>query len=414
MTSVLARSGGSPVRAGPYPRGPHIDRHEHDAVRRVLDSGVLSGFVGAPGPFFLGGPEVRALEDRWIDLGGYAGVVAVNSATSGLHSAVAALGLPPGSEVVVPPYTMSATVAAVRMAGLRPRFADIDGELFTLSGETVKAVIGSETAAVVVVHLFGQMAPMAGLRALCADHGLRLLEDAAQAPGATQDRSWPGRGSSGAIFSFNQNKTITCGEGGLVASDDDRVLERARLIRNHAESVVHVFEVDPADFIGWNYRMTELEAAVAIEQTAKMDMLTAWRVALARRLAARIDGVPGLIAPVVHPGNEHVYFTFALRFDPNVWGCNREAFVEALTAEGVPCSNGYVPPLYRLPLFDEHRRAPELDPRNFPVCEHLAQESLVLLHVCGWPATERDVDDVADAVDKCWEHRAEIRATGSG
>lgn len=318
------------------------------------------------------------------------------------------MDLPRGSEVIVPPFTMSATVSAVCMAGLQPVFADLDADLFTLTEATVEPHITERTSGIVVVHLFGQMAPMEPLRRLAKRHGLRILEDAAQAPAATQDGQWPGRGTAGAVFSFNQNKTITCGEGGLLATDDPCVLERAQLVRNHAESAVHAHPaIDGTGLLGWNYRLTELEASVAAAQTEKLAQLNDWRVALAERLAARLAEVPGLAPPRVHVGNRHVYFLFAVRFDSETWGCDRAYFTAALAAEGVPCTGGYVPPLYRLPLFGPEPDAGR-DPARFEVCERLAHDELVLTPVCRWPVTDDDIDQVADAVEKLWEHRREL------
>ncbi len=405
LTHDLAIDGGTPEISRPYPGGPYIDEAELAAAKRVLDSGVLSGFIGTPGDHHLGGPEVRRLEERWVGLGGYEGAVAVNSATAGLHAGMAGLGLEPGDEVVVPPYTMSATVAAVKMCGADARFADISDELFTLSAATVEPVLTERTKAIIAVHLFGQMAPMGELRDLAAERGLAILEDAAQAPGATQAGAWPGHGTKGAVFSFNQHKAITAGEGGLLVSDDHSVIEMGRLIRNHAESVVHAYpHINPKGLIGWNYRPTELEAAIALAQTEKLETVTVWRVELAERLRARIADIPGLIAPVVGDGNRHVYFTFALRFVGAEWGCSREAVVAALVAEGVPCAAGYVPPLYTLPMFGSQGSA-DRDPLLFPTCERLSRSELLLLSVCRWPALISDIDAVANAVEKVWAHR---------
>lgn len=395
-------------RPGPFPGGPCIDAAEREAVARVLDSGVLSGFVGTPGDHHLGGIEVRALEQQWASLGGYEHVVSVNSATAALHAGIVAMGLPAGGEVVVPPYTMSATVAAVRMAGLEPRFADLDRDLFTLTAETIEPVVGDRTVAVVVVHLFGQMAPMAPIRALAEAHGLRILEDTAQAPGATQDGKWPGHGTTGAVFSFNQHKTITCGEGGLLATDDERTATIARLVRNHGESVVHAYpDIDGMGLVGWNYRLTELEAAVAGAQTEKLDHLTAWRDRLARRLTSGLHDIPGLAPPVLGKGNTHVWFSYAVRFDADAWGCDRSDLVAALQSVGIPSAAGYVPPLYRLPLFGAEP-GPAFDPDRFPVCERLASSELLLLPVCRWPATDDDIDHVVATLSACWGQRERL------
>jgi perosamine synthetase len=403
--------GGSPVADGGSHGRPLIDEAEHAAVARVLQSGVLSGFVGAPGPHFLGGPEVRALEEKWAALGSYHGVAAVNSATAGLHAAIASMELPEGSVVVVPPWTMSATVAAVLQANLQPRFADIDPDLFTLTDKTVESVLDDEVSAIVVVHLFGQMAPMDGLRRLAAEHGLRILEDAAQAPGATQNGAWPGHGSAAAVFSFNQNKVVTCGEGGLVCTDDPAILERVRLVRNHGESCVHVHpDVAPERVVGYNYRLTEVEAAIAQAQTDKLHALNSHRIALAGVLADRLASMPGVRPPVVAPGNTHVYYTFAVRVDPTEWGISRATLVAALQAEGVPCSAGYVDPLYRLPFFDRMRDTPEFDPQRFPSVNRLADDEVVLVNACRWPADDTYVSRVADAFEKCIHARDRLRA----
>jgi dTDP-4-amino-4,6-dideoxygalactose transaminase len=385
-----------------------IDDDERQRVARVFDNGTLSGFIATPGDHHLGGPEVRGLEGDWCALGSYDDVVAVNSATAGLHCAMAALHLSAGAEVIVPPYTMSATVAAVVMVGATPRFADVDPDLFTLTAETIEPYLSDRTEAIVPVHLFGQMAPMDGIARLAARRGLALVEDAAQAPGASQDGRWPGARSAGAVFSLNQHKTITCGEGGLLATNDNGVATVARLLRNHAESVVQAYpDVDPGGLVGWNYRLTEVEAAIGRAQTAKLDHLTSHRTSLADRLRAGFAGVPGLEPPRVHAGNTHVYFTFAVKFDGSVWGCGRHQLVEALRAEGVPCSAGYVEPLYGLPLFTT-RPDPLYAPERFPTCERLATDELVLLHVCAWPAEDADIDDVVEALEKCWAERAAL------
>jgi perosamine synthetase len=404
--SNLAIHGGTAVRSSPYPGGPCLDDAERDAVQKVLDSGVLSGFIGTPGDHFFGGPAVRDLEAHWAALGEYRNVVSVNSATAALHAGMVGLGLPKGAEVVVPPLTMSATVAAALMCGLVPRFADLDPHLFTLTAETVEPVLTDRTAAIAVVHLFGQMAPMEGLRSLAQRRGLRVLEDAAQAPAATQHGVAPGADTAGAIYSLNQHKTITCGEGGLLATNDDTVAARARLVRNHAESTVGQYpDIDPVGLVGWNYRLTEIDAAIALSQTGKLERLTNHRVALAAQLRAGLEDLPGLVSPSVLPGNQHVYFTFATRFDRETWGCTREQFVAALQAEGVPCAAGYVDPLHRLPLFSKADRLPD---GEVPVAVRLAEQELVLLPVCRHPATSGDIDHVIEALHKCWHGRAEL------
>ncbi len=320
------------------------------------------------------------------------------------------MDLPLGSVVIVPPLTMSATVAAVLLAGLKARFADVDPSLFTLNAETVEKMLDDDVSAIVVVHLFGQMAPMNELRSLAASRGLKILEDAAQAPGATQAGYWPGHGTMGAVFSLNQNKVITCGEGGLLASNDPDVVERARLIRNHGESCVHAFpSVDAENIVGLNYRLTEIEAAIALAQTAKLEILNQHRIDLAARLSNRLRAVPGIEIPVIGQGNRHVYFTYALRLDSEMWEIPRSALVEALRAEGVPCAPGYVDPLFRLPLFRRFGSKWDFDPALFPVSTRIADDELILINACRWPSSNELIDKVSDAFEKCWEGRKGLR-----
>jgi dTDP-4-amino-4,6-dideoxygalactose transaminase len=240
---------------------------------------------------------------------------------------------------------------------------------------------------------------MKGLVELARERDLLILEDAAQSPGATHDGFWPGHGTKGAVYSFNQHKPITSGEGGLLVSDEQRVLDIAGLMRNHAESVVSAYPDIPQDMIGWNYRLTEVEAAIARCQTDKRESLTSWRVRLAGRLTDRIAEIPGLTPPHVLEGNTHVYFTYPVLYDASEWGIPRELFVEALRAEGVPCAAGYAAPLHRLPAFRTST------PVDLSTCERLADEALVLIAACRWPVSDDEIDQVGDALGKCWDER---------
>jgi dTDP-4-amino-4,6-dideoxygalactose transaminase len=181
---TLAIDGGSPVRRRPFPQYRTIGPEEKQAVMAVLDSGVLSQFVGVWGPDFHGGPRVRSLEAAWAEYFGIAHAITMNSATSGLYAAVGAAGVGPGDEVIVSPYTMSASAAAAVVYGAIPVFADIDPETFCLDPRSVAARIGDRTRAVIAVDLFGHPAAWDDLRAAVRGRNIVLIEDAAQAPGA--------------------------------------------------------------------------------------------------------------------------------------------------------------------------------------------------------------------------------------
>ena len=273
----LALNGGTPVRRTPFPPQNTIGAEERDAVLEVLESGVLSGFVAGTDPEHAGGPRVRAAEQAFASRLGAADAVAVNSATTGLQTAIAAANIEPGDEVIVPPFTMSASAATVLLHGAIPVFADIDDETYCVDPASVEANITARTSAIVVVHLFGHPAPMGELLAIAERHGLAVLEDAAQSIGATWEGRETGTIGTAGVLSLNYHKIIHSGEGGMVLTGDAEVAARARLVRNHGELAWHEAGVGLANAIGSNFRMAEIEAAIATVQLSSST--NCWRFA---------------------------------------------------------------------------------------------------------------------------------------
>jgi perosamine synthetase len=239
--------GGAPFITGSFPPYRSIGEEEIEAANRVLRSGVLSAFIGAAGPGFYGGPEVRALEREASERFDVRHVVAVNSWTSGLVAAVGAIGIAPGDEVIVTPWTMVATATAILHWNGIPVFADIDPRSFNLDPVAVEAKITPRTRAILCADIFGQSADIPSLRTIADRHGLRLLTDTAQAPGALLAGRSTGTMADIGGFSLNYHKHIHCGEGGLLVTDDDHLAERLRLIRNHGEAVIQ--SDDPAQLV---------------------------------------------------------------------------------------------------------------------------------------------------------------------
>lgn len=416
---TLALFGGDPVRRLPYPTHYTFDEEERKRVLAVLDSGLLSGFVAKDTEEFLGGPHVRELEERFCRHFGVQHAVAFNSGTSALHACVAAAGVGTGDEVITSPYSMSASASCVLMQHAVPVFADVETRTFCLDPELVEKSITPRTKAIVAVNLFGQPASLDTLRAIAERHGLVLIEDNAQAPGALYQGRFSGTVGQMGMFSLNRHKTIQCGEGGVVVTNDPTLAMRLQLVRNHGETVVETrggsefFET-----LGWNYRMTELQAAVAVAQVGKLDRLNTWRGKLAMHLTDRLKGCEYLDPPEVREGCTHVYYTYALKFRPERWGVSRESVARALIAEGIPVGNGYVKPIYLLPLFRvrsaNDRPAAEagsLSDRNglCPVAERLYRSEVLTTNICRYPATEADTDDLVTAVEKVFAHRAALR-----
>jgi dTDP-4-amino-4,6-dideoxygalactose transaminase len=312
--------------------------------------------------------------------------------------------------------TASATCALVH--GAVPVFADIEPETFGLDPDSVRARVTPRTKAIVVVDLFGCAADMTAIMEIAAEHDLVVIEDAAQAPGAVRDGRLAGTLGHIGVFSLNQHKTINCGEGGVAVTDDDRLAERLRLARNHGEAVVEAMGSRATDVLGFNYRLGELEAAIAEAQLARLEELTAPRIAHAERISAGLADLDGVQPPVVPEGCRHVYYVHAIRLDPERLGVGRGAFAAALAAEGVPMTEGYGAPLYRLPLYRERAAVAFSDPRNAglgsyeagecPACERLEDVELISHTYVHAGLRAEDVDDVIRAFRKVHARRAAL------
>jgi len=421
---VLAINGGRPVRTDPFPIYVTIGEEERRAVLEVLDTTVLSKFLGKWSPEFYGGPQVNALEGEWARFFGARHAVSMNSATSCLYSAVGAAGVGPGDEVIVSPFTMSASATAALVYGGIPVFADIDPDIFCISPESVRRCITRRTKAIVAVDLFGHPADMDEIMEIAGEHDLAVIEDAAQAPGATSRGRYAGTLADIGVFSLNYHKTIHCGEGGMAVTGDPELAERLQLIRNHAEAVVKEKRVnDLVNMVGFNYRMTEIEAAIAREQLKKLPGLLALRRKAAEYLSHRLGGLPAITIPVVRPGANPGYYVYPIRFSPSEAGVSRDRFADALNAEGIPMGKGYAEPLYLQPVyqrriafgkdgypftFGQRRDDLHYEPGLCPVAERMYYRELMITDVCHANTTEKDLDDVIEAFSKVLGNLGEL------
>lgn len=416
MSDTLAILGGAPYRTAPFPAYRTIGAEEKQAVMDVMDDGVLSQFLGTWSPDFFGGPRVQKLEREWQAYFGVKHAVTMNSATSALYAAVGATGAGPGDEVIVSPYTMAASATAALVYGAIPVFADIDPNTFCLSMDTIRARVTERTKAIIVVDIFGYPVAFEPIMAFARERGIVVIEDAAQAPGARRGGRWAGTLADIGVFSLNYHKTIHTGEGGVAVTDDDRLAERLQLIRNHAEVVVRAKGTDDlTNMVGFNYRMTELEAAIGSEQLKKLEGLVAPREALANQLTAGLRGIPGLTVPEAEPGVRHGYYVYTLRYDAATVGIPRARFAAALRAEGLPVSEGYVRPIYLEPMYQK-RIAFGADGFPFtypgytgnvsyergicPVAERMHFEEALVLSIVHAGASPSDIEDAIAIVRK--------------
>jgi len=422
----LALRGGKSVLSQPLP--PFVpspmDAGELSAAERVIKSGRLSDFVAANNEFFLGGVEVRRFEKLFADYFKIKHAVACNSATTALHAAITALKIGPGDEVIVSPYTMSATASCVLMNGAIPVFADINAENFCLDPDAVRKKITDKTKAIIVVNLFGAPADFDELLTIARENNIKVIEDNAQAAGALYQGKFTGTIGDIGVFSFNIHKSIQCGEGGVLVTNDDHLALRAQLARNHGEVVADQMP-DLADkiILGSNYRMTELAAAVAYEQLLKLEKLNQTRIEIAQHLDQLLAGIAGLSTLKLKPGNKSVYYVYPLMIDQEKFGISRDQFADAMTAEGFPMSKGYVKPIYLLPIYQEKQvfndtKFPFDGKYNdhqidysaglCPVCERLYRQDLTYTTICQYPYTKNEADLFARALKKILDNREEL------
>ena len=422
---TLAILGGSPAIRNSFGRFNTIGEEELAAATEVIRSGVLSAYIGAPGDAFMGGPRVRAFEAAAAEYFGVKHAVAVNSWTSGLIAAVGAIGLEPGDEVITTPWTMVATATAILQWNGIPVFADIEPDSFNIDPVSVEKLIGPRTRAILAVDIFGQSCNMRALREIATRHGLKLLSDTAQAPGATYHGQYAGTLADIGGFSLNYHKHIHCGEGGILVTNDDRLARRLQLIRNHAEAVID--SDDPAELcnmLGFNFRMGEIEAAIAQAQLKKLGTNINGRQRAAAALDAGLAGLPGLKTPQCSEGCSHVYYIYGIILNTDELGVPRDKLVAALRAEGVPglvsgYQNSHLYPLFQGRIAYGTQGFPWTSPycgrqisyaRGIcPVAEELHARSFLGINLCLHEYHPEDVQLMLAAFAKVWQHLDVLR-----
>ena len=415
----LAINGGGKYRKEPFPHWPIIGNEEKKAVLDVLDRAELSTFLTSPGEYFLGGKKIKEFETLFSEYFDTRYAVVMNSATSCLHAAVVACGVKPGDEVLVTPYSFTSSATCILMNNSIPVFVDVDENNFCIDPNKIEEKITNKTKAIIVVHLFGGAADMDKIMKIAKKYNLKVIEDCAQSIGATYKGKLLGTMGDCGVFSFVENKNITSGEGGMLITNNEEIHHVSTLVRNHGEAIVaNQPRQYKSSILGWNYRMTELDAAVGIEQFKKMDELNNKRIELAEYLAKKIEfEIIGIKSCLNNKNGKNVYYVLAFKYDEYKVKIPRDLFVKALSAEGIPFGAGYVSPLYLSPIYHENRhfsidlfgRHINYDKGVCPVTEKLHDKDLILTMMCRPPANFKDMDDIVGAMKKIIENKEELK-----
>ncbi|MBI1885129.1 MAG: DegT/DnrJ/EryC1/StrS family aminotransferase [Chloroflexi bacterium] len=385
----LAINGGPRVREKPFPPWPVLGDEDVAAVADVLRSGRLTQLTG---------DAVARFEEAFAAYHGVKHCVATSSGTTAIHMALAALDIGTDDEVIVPAHTFIASATPVLHQGATPVFGDVDPHTFCIAPQSIEERITPRTKAVIAVHLNGHPAQMDAILAIARRHSIPVIEDAAQAHGALYNGRKVGTIGTVGCFSFWEDKIMTSGgEGGAVITDDAALAERMRRARHHGEGPGRGERRYYHLELGYNYRMTSMQAATGLVQLSKLDEYLAARRRNAAYLSERLGEITAVTPPYAAPYAVHSYYKYICRLDSGNLSTGIDEFVQAVAAEGVPISRRYPTPLPQQPVFRDRG----LGDAPCSVAERLAGELFTLLvHPT---VTTADLDDVVAAIAKVTE-----------
>ena len=317
-----------------------LTKNEINSVVKPLNSGWL-----------VQGQYVQEFENKFSKYFSVKHSISVNSWTSGLITAIGAIGIEPGDEVILSPWTMSACAASILHYGGIPIFADIDEKTFNIDPNSIIKKITDKTKALIVIDIFGHPADYNKIFKISKKHKLRVISDSAQSIGSKYKGKYTGTFSDIGGFSFNCHKHINTGEGGMLVTNNSILAKKMKLIRNHAEAVLKNSKIkDYSNMIGYNFRMGEMEAAVGIEQLKKLKNIIKKKRMLAKKLTDGLSKLKGINTPYVNKNCTHVYYVYGITLNSKIINVSRDKIYKALIKEGVPCRKDYEL-LYLYPLF---------------------------------------------------------------
>ena len=337
---------------------PHIDNNDIKQVVEVMKSGMLSL-----------GPKVLEFEEKFAKLLGVKYAVAVNSGTSGLHLCIRALGIKDGDEVITSPFSFIASANCALFEGAKPVFVDVEEDTFNMDVSQIEKKITGKTKAIIPVHIFGQACDMETIMQIAKKHKLNVIEDACESIEAKRNNKKVGTFGDAAVFAFYPNKQMTTGEGGMIVTNDEKIAKLCRSMRNQGrgESMQWLTH----DRLGYNYRLSDLQAALGVSQLDKLPFLLSERKRVAELYLSGLTTIPEVKLPRISPGNIHTWFVFPIQVPIN----KRDKLIEYLKKNKIQ-SKAYFDPSIHLQEF--YKKEFGYKEGDFPVAEKLSKKTLIL------------------------------------
>ena len=418
-SSNLALYGGQKLIKKKFKKYISIDKKDIDAAIKVLKKGTLSDYLGEKSPKFYGGYYVQKFERFLEKYFRVKHAITTNSWTSGLISAVGAIGTDPGDEIIVTTWTMCASATAILHWNAIPIFADIEKETFNIDPKSIEKNITNRTIAIMAVDIFGHPANMKMIKKIAKKYNLKVITDNAQSIGTYYNKKYSGTLGDIGGFSLNCHKHINTGEGGILVTNNDKYAKRLRLIRNHAEAIVDnsLNNLTP-NMIGHNFRLGEIESAIGIQQIKKLKSKVKRRQKIALKLTKALNKLPGIKTPKIQKNCTHAFYIYALLIDEKKIKVKKNKIYDALVAEGL---DNILDKYFNLHLLPMYQKKFAYGNKGFPwtadfarkninykkgICpnaEKLNKDNLIILELCVHEYSDKEVNLVIKCFQKVWK-----------
>ncbi len=397
----------------------YIDNQEILAAKRVLKSGVLSDFLGSKDENknnrFLGGKYVKKLEENWCKFYKVKHAISVNSWTSGLMIAVGALDIEPGDEIIVPTWTMCATATSILHWNAIPVFADIDPNTFCIDTKKIIKLINKNTKAIITVDIFGHGSEIDELKKIAKKYKLKIISDSAQTPCSFYKNKLIGTHFDIGGYSLNTHKHIQTGEGGILVTNNSYLAKKMRMLRNHGEAIAGTNKKELINMLGSNFRMTELIAAIAIEQLKKLKKIVKKINYNCNLLNNSLSKLKGLETPIVKKNFTHSYYVYAIKINNRQTGVSRNKIFKELEKFKLDfISKGYQL-VHELPLY---QKKIAYGSKGFPwsfkknkisysknICPNAKKlhENIICIEMCKYDFNKKDIQFLISIFQKVWK-----------